>query len=121
MWKLKEKPTTGGVAVAGETLYDETIIEMTASLFDEIGECIGPAGVEYKIHEKTGEPYLMEVNPRLQGVTLGFYPHLDFPNMWVEIGFNKTTNKMMKYPEGLVFIRSWEDKVFNKNELFYHK
>ena len=63
----------------------------------------------------------MEVNPRLQGITLGFYPYLDFPKMWVEIGLKKSFEKKLKYPEVLVFIRSWDDKVFNKKELFYNK
>ena len=119
--KIKEKPKTGGVASVAETVYREDLVETTRHLFQRIGSWIGPAGVEYKTNEANNFPYLMEINPRLQGITLSFYPYLDFPKIWVDIGFNVEIKKNMYYPKEQVLIRTWEDKRLKKGTLFFNK
>lgn len=62
--KIREKPPSGGVAVAGKTIRHADIMAISKKLMEGL-EWKGPASIEFKVANET--PYLMEINPRLFG------------------------------------------------------
>lgn len=114
MQKLRERPATGGVAIAGKTVHDVRLRDTGASIVEKLGPWVGPAGVEFKVSGLNGQPYVMEVNPRLQGVTYLFTEAgLNFPHLWVLIAFDQKFPPKFDYSE-LHFTRTWIDTVLSK-------
>jgi len=65
--KLQTNPPSGGVAVAGETVVDDTLMEAGLDVLRASGPWHGLAAVELK-RPAPGEPaYLLEINPRMWG------------------------------------------------------
>lgn len=115
MQKLREKPPTGGVATAGKTVHNKELLTLGVSAIEKIGSWVGPAGIEFKINSRDGKPYLMEVNPRLQGVTYLFTrAGINFPYLWTLIALGENPKPKFKYVEGLYFSRLWNDLTFNR-------
>lgn len=116
MRKLKERPETGGVAVAGVTVNEPNILQMGISTVQALGHWYGPAGVEIKVSSRNHRPYLMEVNPRLQGITYLFTgAGIDFPVLWLKVALGKLRARepLVKYATKY-FIRSWLDLTVNR-------
>jgi predicted ATP-grasp superfamily ATP-dependent carboligase len=61
--KLLQSPALRGTGVVVEGLPIDTIVEPSRRLLREIGFS-GLSEIEYKVHEKTGTAYLIEINPR---------------------------------------------------------
>ena len=62
--RIREKPPSGGVSVYRESVAaDPALVARSRALLDHFGWC-GVAMVEYKVDERSGTPYLMEVNGR---------------------------------------------------------
>jgi predicted ATP-grasp superfamily ATP-dependent carboligase len=61
--KLLQVPALRGTGVVVEGLPIEGIVEPSRRLLHEIGFS-GLSEIEYKVHEKTGTAYLIEINPR---------------------------------------------------------
>jgi len=117
MQKLRERPSTGGVAVAGKTVYNDRLRDLGVSVIEKLGPWIGPAGVELKISTSDGQPYVMEVNPRLQGVTHLFTKAgINFPHLWVLVALDKKFTPQFKYEERY-FTRYWNDIVIGEEDL----
>lgn len=65
--KLQTNPPTGGVAVAGETVDDDSLREAGLAVLRATGPWHGLAAVEVK-RPAPGEPaFLLEINPRMWG------------------------------------------------------
>lgn len=117
MQKLRERPPTGGVATAGKAVHDDNLRDLGASIVERLGAWVGPAGIEFKVNELDGQPYVMEVNPRLQGVTYLFTEAgINFPQLWVLIAFNQKFPPKFAYQE-LYFTRTWVDATIDKKKL----
>jgi carbamoylphosphate synthase large subunit len=117
MQKLRERPPTGGVATAGKTVYNDHLRNLATSIVQRLGPWIGPAGVEFKVSKLNGQPYVMEVNPRLQGVTYLFTEAgINFPHLWVLIAFNQGFPPKFEYKE-LYFTRTWIDLTLGQHDL----
>ena len=59
---------------------DPDLVRRSRALLDAFGWC-GVAMVEYKLDERTGTPYLMEVNGRFWGsLQLAIDAGVDFPS-----------------------------------------
>ena len=116
MKKLSERPETGGVAVAGVTIKDPTILKLGIMTVKALGPWYGPAGVEFKISNRNLRPYLLEVNPRLQGVTYLFTSAgIDFPVLWLKTALGKArSNKPLLRYATKYFVRSWEDITLDR-------
>ena len=80
--RIREKPPTGGVSVLRRAVpIQEDIREYSERLLDELGWS-GVAMVEFKRDEKTGTPYLMEINGRFWGsLQLAIDAGVDFPRL----------------------------------------
>ncbi len=111
MRKLRQKPTFGGVAVAGETVHRKDLESIGIQTVKSVGEWIGPVGVEIKESTKNGEFYLMEVNPRLQGVTYLFtVAGVNFPYLWALIALDEELPEIIECSKK-TFVRTWEDRI----------
>lgn len=82
--RLREKPPSGGVSTYREAMEPEgQLLALSERLLDEL-EYSGPAMVEYKQDETTGEYVLMEINARLWGsLQLAIDAGVDFPSAMV--------------------------------------
>jgi carbamoyl-phosphate synthase large subunit len=117
MQKLLERPPTGGVALAGKTVHDDHLLNLGASIVEKLGPWIGPAGIELKINSSDGHPYVMEVNPRFQGVIYLFTKAgINFPYLWVLVALEEEIAPQFKYEERF-FIRYWNDIVIGEKDL----
>jgi len=122
MKKLSERPETGGVAVAGVTIKDPTILKLGIMTVKALGPWYGPAGVEFKISRRTLKPYLLEVNPRLQGITYLFTSAgIDFPVLWLKAALGKLrpSKPILSYATKY-FVRSWEDITLDRLFRYQH-
>lgn len=83
--RLREKPPAGGVSVFREsTTLPPSLHARSRALLDAF-RWQGVAMVEFKVDASTGEPYLMEINPRLWGsVQLAIDAGVDFPQLLVD-------------------------------------
>lgn len=82
--RIREKPPSGGISVYRESIAAEpALVARSRALLEQFGWC-GVAMVEYKIDERTGTPYLMEVNGRFWGsLQLAIDAGVDFPRLLV--------------------------------------
>ncbi len=78
--RIREFPPSGGVSVTCESIELSPALRAKAeSLLAEL-DWSGVAMVEFKLDSATGEPYLMEVNPRFWGsLQLAIDAGVDFP------------------------------------------
>ena len=78
--RIREKPPSGGVSVLSESMpLDPGLLARSIALLREF-DWAGVAMVEYKVDEKSGTPYLMEVNGRFWGsLQLAVDAGVDFP------------------------------------------
>lgn len=65
--KLQTNPPSGGVAVAGETVADDRLMEAGLAVLRASGPWHGLAAVEVKCPGPDEPPYLLEINPRMWG------------------------------------------------------
>ncbi|HKC82103.1 MAG TPA: ATP-grasp domain-containing protein [Gemmatimonadaceae bacterium] len=82
--RLREKPPAGGVSVYRESIAgDPVLVERSRRLLDRFGWS-GVAMIEYKVDEKTGTPFIMEINGRFWGsLQLAIDAGVDFPRLLI--------------------------------------
>lgn len=100
--RLREKPPSGGVSVLCESApIDSQIRQYAERLFSKIG-WHGVAMVEFKRCQRTGIPYLMEVNGRFWGsLQLAIAAGIDFPSLLCRLTAEKEINPPQAYQVGL--------------------
>lgn len=82
--RLREYPITGGPSVAARTIYHEKVYHYGKKLLDSL-KWHGVAMVEFKINPKSGDIYLMEINPKFWGsVELGLAAGINFGELLIE-------------------------------------
>lgn len=121
--RIREKPPTGGVSVARESIaLDPTLLERSEALLDRFG-WNGVAMVEYKDDWATGRPYLMEINARLWGsLQLALDAGVDFPTLLVRAALGEP----LPAPPGPAYrigvcTRWWWGEVDHVLALFRHR
>jgi predicted ATP-grasp superfamily ATP-dependent carboligase len=108
--RLREKPPSGGVSVYRESIAaDPDLVARSRALLEHFG-WRGVAMIEYKIDERTGIPYLMEINGRFWGsLQLAVDAGVDFPNLLLSVAVD---GERPSTPEYRVGVRSrwwWGD------------
>lgn len=83
--RIREKPPSGGISVYRESIpADPDLLRASLDLLAQFG-WNGVAMIEYKIDEKTGTPYLMEINGRFWGsLQLAIDAGVDFPRLLLD-------------------------------------
>jgi len=109
--RLCEKPPNGGVSVYCESItVEESLVALSQKLLERFGWS-GVAMVEYKRDQRTGKPYLMEVNGRFWGsLQLAIDAGMDFPRFLVECALGSPPKSEARYRVG-VRSRWWWGQV----------
>jgi biotin carboxylase len=92
--RLREKPPAGGVSVYSESIpVDPELLERGVQLLKDFG-WQGVAMLEFKIDQRTGRPYLMEINGRLWGsIQLAIDAGVDFPALLVRCALGERPDR----------------------------
>jgi predicted ATP-grasp superfamily ATP-dependent carboligase len=82
--RIREQPPSGGISVYRESIeVDPEFLRRSVSLLTDFA-WRGVAMIEYKLDERTGTPYLMEINGRFWGsLQLAIDAGVDFPKLLV--------------------------------------
>jgi predicted ATP-grasp superfamily ATP-dependent carboligase len=105
--RIREKPPAGGVSVYRESIAaDPALVERSRRLLDRFG-WRGVAMIEYKVEQRTGTPFIMEINGRFWGsLQLAIDAGVDFPSLLVARALGEKVRGPGHYKVG---IRSkWE-------------
>ncbi|MBD3215957.1 MAG: ATP-grasp domain-containing protein [Candidatus Lokiarchaeota archaeon] len=109
--KLKEKPSTGGVAIAGKTIVNEEIREL-GEKYAKALNWVGICSPEIKFDINENKYKLMEINPRIFGYNyLASVAGVNLSELYINLCLGKDIEKNLDYKENLFFIRSWNDIV----------
>jgi len=108
--RIREKPPSGGVSVLSESVaLDPELLARSVALLRDFDWC-GVAMVEYKVDERTGIPYLMEVNGRFWGsLQLAIDAGVDFPTILVDAASGSPARPAPKYKVGKRLRWEWGD------------
>lgn len=108
--RIREKPPSGGVSVYRESVpADPALVRRSVELLSAFG-WEGVAMVEYKVEERTGTPYLMEVNGRFWGsLQLAVDAGVDFPALLVRAALGQPLPPRPDYRTGLRLRWLWGD------------
>ncbi|CAN5607525.1 hypothetical protein BH23GEM9_BH23GEM9_23160 [soil metagenome] len=100
--RIREKPPSGGVSVYRESrALDADLLEKSVTLLRAF-DWEGVAMVEYKLDERDGTPYLMEINGRFWGsLQLAVDAGVDFPALLVEQALGRGPAVPPVYREGV--------------------
>ncbi|MFQ5529610.1 MAG: ATP-grasp domain-containing protein [Gemmatimonadota bacterium] len=83
--RLREKPPSGGVSVYRESIVPPADALVHAEALLEALDWRGVAMIEFKYDDRTGIPYLMEINGRFWGsLQLAIDAGVDFPRLLIE-------------------------------------
>jgi predicted ATP-grasp superfamily ATP-dependent carboligase len=100
--RLREKTTTGGISTlrVGTVVPD---IEVQAHRLLESVGFHGVAMVEFKHNERTGESWLLEVNPRFWGsLALAIQSGVDFPHLLYQMATEGDVEPVTTYRAGRI-------------------
>lgn len=108
--RIREKPPAGGVSVYRESVAaDAELVRRSRTLLDAFGWC-GVAMVEFKIDERTGTPYLMEINGRFWGsLQLAIDAGVDFPALLLGAALGRQPAPVTTYTTGVRSRWFWGD------------
>ena len=101
----------GGISVAGTFENNFTLKAFCMSLVNQL-KLHGPIGIQWK-EDANGMPYLLEINPRLQGTTSACeLAGVNFPLLAVKMALGEDLALSgLKIAWGKKFVRYWEDAV----------
>lgn len=106
-------PRSGGRAVITESTYETELIEYATRLLEHL-DWHGIAEVEFKLDARTGQPTLMEVNPRIWGnIDLSIQAGVNFPALLCEFALTGDITSPESYAVGRKVI--WLDEGFAGN------
>jgi predicted ATP-grasp superfamily ATP-dependent carboligase len=96
--RIREKPPSGGVSVYRESVAaDPELLRMSLALLAGF-DWQGVAMIEYKLDERTGTPYLMEINGRFWGsLQLAIDAGVDFPRLLLDAATGVAPTPVTQY------------------------
>jgi predicted ATP-grasp superfamily ATP-dependent carboligase len=108
--RIREKPPAGGVSVYRESIpADPELVRKSALLLERFGWS-GVAMIEFKVDEKTGTAYLMEINGRFWGsLQLAIDAGVNFPVLLLELATGKRPAPVVTYRTGIRSRWWWGD------------
>ena len=108
--RIREKPPSGGVSVYRESIpADPALVARSRALLDMFGWS-GVAMIEYKLDDRDGTPYLMEINGRFWGsLQLAVDAGVDFPALLVKLALGEPVAPVTSYRTGIRSRWWWGD------------
>jgi carbamoyl-phosphate synthase large subunit len=72
----------------------------------------GPLNIQFIINPKTGQPNVLEINPRFSStLSLTVHAGINSVELLIEDALGKTPNQTQSFKEGLCMLRYWQDVV----------
>ncbi len=106
MTKIREYPSTGGVTLAGASLWDPDLVDLGERLLSSIS-WRGVAEVEFKVDPRDGEPKLMEINPRFWAyLWLPVACGVNFPHLLYRLCLGEELEPVTTYRTGVGYINA---------------
>jgi predicted ATP-grasp superfamily ATP-dependent carboligase len=100
--RLREYPSGGGPSTLRESCRLAPEVEAWSAALLESERFVGPAMVEWKIDARTGEPRLLEVNPRFWGsLALAVRAGVDFPWLLYRLAVGERFSPAIDYRIGV--------------------
>lgn len=100
--RIREKPPSGGVSVLSESIAAPSDLMAKSTALLAALDWNGVAMVEYKQDSRTGQPYLMEINPRFWGsLQLAIDAGIDFPRYLVNVALGREIDPAPRWQVGL--------------------
>ena len=108
--RIREKPPSGGVSVLRESIpLDTGLLSKSVYLLRDFS-WQGVAMVEFKLDDRSGAPYLMEINGRLWGsLQLAIDAGVDFPKLLVQSALGMNPAPATAYRTGVKTRWEWGD------------
>jgi predicted ATP-grasp superfamily ATP-dependent carboligase len=96
--RIREQPPSGGISVYRESIeVDPEFLRRSVSLLTDFA-WRGVAMIEYKLDERTGTPYLMEINGRFWGsLQLAIDAGVDFPRLLLAAATGQTPAPVTRF------------------------
>jgi predicted ATP-grasp superfamily ATP-dependent carboligase len=99
--RLRTNPPSGGPSTLRETVAAPELLAHARALFDELSWS-GVAMAEFRYDARTGEPQLLEINPRLWGsLALSVRAGVDFPAMLYRLATEGECDPALDYEVGV--------------------
>lgn len=99
--RLRSNPPEGGASTYRETIDDPELVELSDRFLTAL-DWRGVAMVEFRIDSRTGEPKLLEINPRLWGsLALSVYAGVDFPYLLYQLAVGEEPERSLDYAVGV--------------------
>lgn len=101
--RVREVPAAGGASCCAESIFEQDILDQGRCLLNAL-DWHGVAMVEFKRCDKTGQLYLMEINPKFWGsLDLAISAGVDFPSLAVRVAMGEELDVSQDYRVGLRF------------------
>lgn len=99
--RLRSNPPEGGASTFRETVEDPELLELTDGFLTSL-DWRGLAMAEFRVDSRTGEPKLMEINPRPWGsLALSVFAGVDFPYLLYRLSIGETVEPHLDYEVGV--------------------
>ena len=99
--RLLSWPAENGSGILAETISKPSYFEKTVELLEAL-EWHGPANVEFRIDQRDGKPYFIEINGRLWGTTaMAIAAGVNFPALSCQMAIEDGLRKELTFPAGV--------------------
>lgn len=99
--RIRSHPPEGGASTYRETVEDSELVALADELLTAL-DWQGLAMIEFRIDDRTGEPKLMEINPRLWGsLALSRYAGVNFPYLLYQLIIGEDPEQCLDYDVGV--------------------
>lgn len=99
--RIRSRPPDGGASTYRETIENPALVDLADEFLRSI-DWRGLAMVEFRIDARTGEPMLIEINPRFWGsLSLSTYAGVDFPYLLYRLAVGDSPTPVLDYDVGV--------------------
>jgi predicted ATP-grasp superfamily ATP-dependent carboligase len=99
--EIRNYPVETGPACYVETVHYPELVDLSVKLMESLNY-FGIADIDFLIDKRTGEPKLMEINPRFWGsLQVAIDAGVDFPSLLYELMCNGDIKKSFDYKTGV--------------------
>ncbi|WP_082224689.1 carboxylate--amine ligase [Halolamina rubra] len=99
--RLRSRPPEGGASTYRETVADPDLVAVADEFLTSL-DWSGLAMVEFRIDARTGEPKLIELNPRFWGsLSLSTFAGVDFPYLLYRLAIDESPPPVLEYDVGV--------------------
>ncbi len=99
--RLLSWPDQDGSGILSETISKPSFFDKSVELLEAL-EWHGPANIEFRIDQRSGRPYFIEINGRLWGTTaVAIAAGVNFPALSCQMALEDGLRKDLSFPAGV--------------------